>query len=181
MTANECIRGRRSIRQFTDKPVSRDVLAGIVETASYVPSWKHTQIVRYIAVEGDLKDKIASECTSSYAKNGEIIKSAPMLIAVTFIKNRSGFERDGSFSTPKEGGWQMFDAGIAAEAFCLAAYEQGLGTVILGIFDEAKASALLSLPEDRELAALIPIGYPAEAPAAPKRKSVEDLLSYMES
>lgn len=179
MTANECIKGRRSIRQFTDKPIERKVLADIVESASYAPSWKNTQIVRYIAVEGALKDKIASECTSAYAKNGEIIRNAPLLIAVTFIKNRSGFERDGSFSTPKEGGWQMFDTGIAAEAFCLAAYEQGLGSVILGIFDEAKAAALLSLPEDRELAALIPIGYPAEAPAAPKRKPVEDLLSYL--
>lgn len=178
MTANECIRGRRSIRQFTDKPVPHDVLASIVETASYAPSWKHTQIVRYIALEGEIKDKIAEECTSAYAKNGEIIKNAPMLIAVTFIKNRSGFERDGSFSTPKEGGWQMFDTGIAAEAFCLAAYEQGLGTVIMGIFDEAKAASLLELPEDRELAALIPIGYPAESPVAPKRKPVEELLSY---
>lgn len=180
MTANECIHGRRSIRQFTDKPVSRKVLAGIVEAASYAPSWKNTQIVRYIAVEGALKDRIASECTSAYAKNGEIIKNAPMLIAVTFIKNRSGFERDGSFSTPKEGGWQMFDTGIATEAFCLAAYEQGLGTVILGIYDEDKASSLLALPEDRELAVLIPIGYPAEEPAAPRRKPVEDILSYME-
>lgn len=179
MTANECIKGRRSIRQFTDKPVAREVLTDIVETASYAPSWKNTQIVRYIAVEGALKDRIASECTSAYARNGEIIRNAPLLIAVTFIKNRSGFERDGSFSTPKEGGWQMFDTGIAAEAFCLAAYEHGLGSVILGIFDEAKASALLSLPEDRELAALVPIGYPAEAPAAPKRKPVEDLLSYL--
>ena len=179
MTANECIKGRRSIRQFTDKPIAREVLTDIVESASYAPSWKNTQIVRYIAVEGALKDKIASECTSAYAKNGEIIRNAPLLIAVTFIKNRSGFERDGSFSTPKEGGWQMFDTGIATEDFCLAAYEQGLGSVILGIFDEAKAAALLSLPEDRELAALIPIGYPAEAPAAPKRKPVEDLLSYL--
>ena len=179
MIANECIKGRRSIRQFTDKPIAREVLTDIVESASYAPSWKNTQIVRYIAVEGALKDKIASECTSAYAKNGEIIRNAPLLIAVTFIKNRSGFERDGSFSTPKEGGWQMFDTGIATEAFCLAAYEQGLGSVILGIFDEAKAAALLSLPEDRELAALIPIGYPAEAPAAPKRKPVEDLLSYL--
>ncbi|MCH5271292.1 MAG: nitroreductase family protein [Lachnospiraceae bacterium] len=178
MTANDCIRGRRSIRQFTDKPVPHDVLASVVETASYAPSWKHTQIVRYIALEGELKDKIAEECTSAYAKNGEIIKNAPMLIAVTFIKNRSGFERDGSFSTPKEGGWQMFDTGIAAEAFCLAAYEQGLGTVIMGIFDDAKAASLLELPEDRELAALIPIGYPAESPVAPKRKPVEELLSY---
>lgn len=178
MTANECIRGRRSIRQFKDTPVSREVLENIVETASYAPSWKHTQITRYIAVEGSLKDRIADECTSAYAKNGEIIKNAPLLIAVTFIKNRSGFERDGSFSTPKEGGWQMFDAGIATEAFCLAAYEQGLGTVILGIFDEAKAASLLDIPEDRELVALIPVGYPAEEPVAPRRKPVEELLSY---
>ena len=178
MTAKECIKGRRSIRKFADTPVSRDVIADIVETASYAPSWKHTQITRYIAVEGELKDKIADECTSAYAKNGEIIKHAPMLIAVTFIKNRSGFERDGSYSTPKEGGWQMFDAGVASEAFCLAAYEQGLGTVIMGIFDEAKAASLLEVPEERELVALIPIGYPAESPAAPKRKSVEELLSF---
>ena len=178
MTAKECIKGRRSIRKFADTPVSRDVIADIVETASYAPSWKHTQITRYIAVEGELKDKIADECTSAYAKNGEIIKNAPMLIAVTFIKNRSGFERDGSYSTPKEGGWQMFDAGVAPEAFCLAAYEQGLGTVIMGIFDEAKAASLLEVPEERELVALIPIGYPAESPAAPKRKSVEELLSF---
>ena len=88
MTANECIRGRRSIRQFTDKPVPRDVLENIVETASYAPSWKHTQITRYIAIEGTLKDKIADECTSAYAKNGEIIKNAPLLIAVTFIKQK---------------------------------------------------------------------------------------------
>ncbi len=178
MTAKECIKGRRSIRKFADTPVSRDVIADIVETASYAPSWKHTQITRYIAVEGELKDKIADECTSAYAKNGEIIKNAPMLIAVTFIKNRSGFERDGSYSTPKEGGWQMFDAGVASEAFCLAAYEQELGTVIMGIFDEAKAASLLEVPEERELVALIPIGYPAESPAAPKRKSVEELLSF---
>lgn len=178
MTAKECIKGRRSIRKFADTPVSRDVIADIVETASYAPSWKHTQITRYIAVEGELKDKIADECTSAYAKNGEIIKNAPMLIAVTFIKNRSGFERDGSYSTPKEGGWQMFDAGVASEAFCLAAYEQGLGSVIMGIFDEAKAASLLEVPEERELVALIPIGYPAESPAAPKRKSVEELLSF---
>lgn len=178
MTAKECIKGRRSIRKFADTPVSRDVIADIVETASYAPSWKHTQITRYIAVEGELKDKIADECTSAYAKNGEIIKNAPMLIAVTFIKNRSGFERDGSYSTPKEGGWQMFDAGVASEAFCLAAYEQGLGTVIMGIFDEAKAASLLEVPEERELVALIPIGYPAESPTAPKRKSVEELLSF---
>ncbi len=178
MTAKECIMERRSIRQFQNKPISEEILTQIVEEASFAPSWKNTQITRYIAVTGEVKEKIASECTDAHPNNGKIISSAPMLIAVTIIKNRSGYERDGSFSTPKGSGWQMFDAGIASQTFCLAAYEKGIGSVILGIFDEAKASAILEIPKDRELVALIPIGYPAEEPAAPKRKPVADLLSY---
>ncbi len=95
MTAKDCIKGRRSIRSFTEQPIDHALLSEIIETASYAPSWKHTQITRYIAVEGELKDKIA-ECTSAYPRNGEIIAQAPMLVVVTYIKNRSGFERDGS-------------------------------------------------------------------------------------
>ncbi len=177
MTAKECITGRRSIRKFTDQPVSHELLAEIVSCASYAPSWKNTQIVRYIAVEGEQKAKLARH-TSKHPGNGAIIDNAPMVIAVTMIKGRSGFERDGSFTTKKGDHWQMFDAGIATEAFCLAAYEQGLGTVIMGIFDEDEIAKLLQIPEDRELAALITIGYPAETPAAPRRKSVEDLLTF---
>ena len=178
MTAKECIKERRSIRKFKTDPVDHALLSEIIETASYAPSWKHTQITRYIAAEGELKDKIAAECTSAYPKNGEIIAQAPLLIAVTYIKGRSGFERDGSFSTVKGASWQMFDAGVAAQTFCLAAYEKGLGSVIMGIFDEDKAASLLNIPEERELVALIPVGYPDEAPAAPRRKPVEDLLSF---
>ena len=178
MTAKDCIKGRRSIRKFKEQPIDRELLSEIIETASYAPSWKHTHITRYIAVTGELKDKLAAECTSAYPKNGEIITQAPMLIVVTYIKGRSGFERDGSFSTAKEGSWQMFDAGVAAQTFCLAAYEQGIGSVIMGIFDEAKAASLLNIPEEREIVALIPIGYPDEEPVAPRRKPVEDLLSF---
>jgi nitroreductase len=72
----------------------------------------------------------------------------------------------------------MYDAGIASEAFCLAAYEEGLGSVILGLFDRKIISDLLELPEDRELVALIPVGFPDEEPSAPKRKTSEDLLSF---
>lgn len=179
MTAKECILGRRSIRKFKADPVSHELLTQIVETASYAPSWKHTQITRYIAIEGELKEKIAAEGTSLYPPNGTIISNAPVLIAVTVIKNRSGFERDGSYSTPRGDGWQMYDAGIASQTFCLAAYEQGLGSVILGLFDQDTVASMLQLPEDRELVALIPVGYPDETPVAPRRKPVEDLLSYL--
>lgn len=180
MTGQECIKGRRSIRKFANTPVDHDILNQIVETASYAPSWKHTQIVRYIAVDNPIiLSKIATDCTSAYPNNGNIIAEAPMLIALTCIKGRSGYERDGSFTTHRNETWQMFDAGAAAEAFCLAAYEQGLGTVILGIFDEEEIVDLLSIPENQELIALIPIGYPEESPVAPRRKPVEELVTYI--
>lgn len=177
MTAKECITGRRSIRKFTEQPVPHELLSQVIETASFAPSWKHTQITRYIAVEGSKKAELA-KCTTIFPANGAIMEQAPMVVAVTIIKGRSGYERDGSFSTVKGDGWQMFDAGVASEAFCLAAYEQGLGTVIMGLFDQEVCSKVLEIPEDRELIALIPIGYPAESPVAPKRKSVEDLLTF---
>lgn len=72
----------------------------------------------------------------------------------------------------------MFDVGVACQTFCLAAKEHGLGTVIMGIFDEDGITGLLNLPKDRELAALIAVGYPDIDPEAPKRKPVEELLEY---
>lgn len=178
MTAKECIKGRRSVRQYTDRKVEHDLLSEIVETASYYPSWKHTQIVRFVAVEGEKKERLAKECTDMWPNNGKIMDAAPMVMAVTIIKNRSGFERDGSYSTGKGDRWQMYDAGIASQTLCLAAYERGIATVILGLFDDVKAASILELPEDREVAALIPMGYAAEEPAAPKRKPVEEILSF---
>jgi len=165
MNAKDCIKERRSIRKFKADPVDHALLSEIVETASYAPSWKHTQIARYIAVEGDLKNKIAAQCTDAYPRNGEIIAQAPMLIAVTFSTSKGSF-------------WQFYDAGIATQTFCLAAWDKGIGSVIMGIFDEAKAARLLNIPEGRELAELIPVGYPDEAPAAPRRKPAEELLTF---
>ena len=177
MNATECIKGRRSIRKFKNDAVDHSLLESIISTASYSPSWKNTQITRYIAIEDtSIIQEIADKFTPEF--NSIIIRQVPMLIAVTFVKNRSGFERDGSFSTKKGDRWQMFDAGIACQSFCLAAHEQGLGTVIMGIWDEDGITELLEIPEAQELAALIAIGYPDIAPDAPKRKSVEDLLTY---
>ena len=113
-----------------------------------------------------------------FANNGVIIKNAPVLMVLTYIKGRSGYERDGSFTTSKGDRWQMFDAGVACQTFCLAAHEYGLGTVIMGVFDESGISSLLDIPKERELAALIALGYPDIEPSAPKRKTVEDLLQY---
>ena len=177
MNSVDCIKSRRSIRRFKPDSVKHSLVEEIISAASFSPSWKNTQITRYIAIEDpSLLGKIADDFTPSY--NSDIIRQTPVLIAVTYIKGRCGFERDGSYTTEKKDRWQMFDAGVACQTFCLAAHEYGLGTVIMGVFDESGISSLLDIPKERELAALIALGYPDIEPSAPKRKTVEDLLQY---
>lgn len=119
---------------------------------------------------------MADECCGAH--NQEIISNAPMLVATTIVDKRSGFERDGSYSTSREDNWQAFDNGIATQTFCLAAKDKGLGTVIMGLYDINKAEEILEVPEGQLLMALIAVGYPDEEPSVPKKKTVEDLLMF---
>ena len=179
MDAQTCILTRRSVRKFTQEPVSREQLEQIVSLAAYAPSWKNTQISRYIAIESpEARQEIIDRFCYPGSNNPNIIASAPVLIAQTFVAARSGFERDGSYTTDREDGWQYYDCGIAAQTFCLAAHDLGLATVIMVIFDRKGLQEHLQLPEGQELMALIALGHPAEVGPAPKRKDVETLLSY---
>ena len=153
MNTTECIRTRRSIRKFKAAPVDHSLLESLISDTSYSPSWKNSQITRFIAIEdSSILDSIVQDYTPSF--NSDIIKQVPVLLAVTFVKGRSGFERDGSFSTKKGDRWQMFDVGVACQTFCPAAHNAGLGTVIMGIWDEDGITKLLKLPDDQE-----PVSY----------------------
>lgn len=177
MNTITCMKTRRSTRSYRPDKVSHELLEQIIDAASYAPSWKNTQVTRYIAVEDPaLKEQLANEC--AVGNNQRMIKAAPVVIATTLIEGRSGFERDGSFTTVKGREWQAYDCGIAGGMFSLAAHELGLASVIIGIFDYDKAAALLKVPEGQTLMSLIALGYPDEEPAVPKKKTVSDLLSY---
>ena len=180
MELQKCIETRRSIRKFKADPVSHEVMQEIVAAASYAPSWKNTQVTRYVVIEDAvLKAKIADEGTLGFEFNNGTIKGAAALVAVTLIHGRSGFERDGSYTTSKEDRWEVFDTGLATQTFCLAAHDKGVGSVILGIFDENKVAEFIGLDEGQKVAALVAIGYPDEEPMAPKRKSVDELLKFI--
>ena len=180
MDAKTCILTRRSVRQFTSQPVSREALEEIVSLAAYAPSWKNTQISRYLAIEDPATQQAVIDrfCIEGASNNPNIIASAPVLVAQSFVKGRCGFNRDGSFTTDRKEGWLYYDCGIAAQTFCLAAHELGLATVIMGVFDRLGLQAYLELPEDQELMALIALGYPAAVGDAPPRKDAGTLLSY---
>lgn len=98
----------------------------------------------------------------------------------SIVKGKSGFEPDGSYSTPKKDGWEMFDAGVSAEAFCLAAHTYGVGTVILGYADYDMIKELLGLPEDQEVVAIIAMGYHETNNPAPARLSASELVNFVE-
>jgi nitroreductase len=71
----------------------------------------------------------------------------------------------------------MFDTGIAMQSLCLAAYSLGLGTVVVGMFDHKKAEKILGVPEDVEVVAMTPVGYPADEGRTPKRKDISEFVS----
>lgn len=181
MEAIKCIKERRSIRNFQDKKVPHEVIDEIIDAAAYAPSWKNTQVTRYLVTEDKEKmNAIADGCVLGFEYNIDTIRKAAALVVVTMIKGRSGLEKDGSATTPKGADWGVFDTGIATQTFCLAAHDKGIGTVIMGIFDENKVSEVISIPEGQQVAALIAVGYPAEEPKAPRRKSVGDLVTYID-
>ena len=177
MNTTECIKSRRSIRKFKPEPVTLETFQSIVDNARFAPSWKNTQTARYhIVTNPVLKEKIATDCVCGFSFNTKTLLGAPAIVIVSYVTGRCGYERDGSFTTNKEDRWEMFDAGVAVQTFCLSAYEAGVGTCIMGIFDDAKIAEVLNLPEDQKVGAVIAAGYADIAPDAPPRKDVDVLL-----
>ncbi len=180
MDTKSCIQGRRSIRRYTGDPVTKKTIEEIVALAAYAPSWKNTQVARYTVVsDRAVIERIANECVLGFTHNAGILTNCTALVVQSVLVKRSGYERDGSFSTGKGTHWESFDAGIAAQTFCLAAHELGVGTCILGVFDSDKVAEAIGLPSTQAVSCLITMGYPAENPAAPARKSVGELVRYL--
>ena len=124
--------------------------------------------------------KICDDCLLGFEHNAKTLSKCKNLVVLTQVNGRCGYEKDGSFSTSKGTGWEMFDAGIAAMTFSLAAYDKGVGSCIMGVFDDAKVAEAIGLEEGKTVAALIPIGFPKFTPDATPRKETADLISYID-
>ena len=104
MQTLDAIKTRRTIRKFTEEPVSHEVIEKIVEASAYAPSWKNTQTARYIIIEETaLKDRIAREAVMGFEWNTGIILGAPVLVVLASVPGKSGYEKDGAYSTSKKG------------------------------------------------------------------------------
>lgn len=180
MEFKKCVETRRSIRRYKPVKISHKDFEDIIELTKLSPSWKYSQIIRFILIENDdIKNKIAQTCVNESKNNQITISSAPNIIIMSYIKGKSDFNSDGSFSTAKGDRWQMFDVGVAASILCLAAHIKGFATVIMGMFDEHKVAEIINLPKDQQIAALIPIGLPDAVPTSPPRNPTKSIITYL--
>lgn len=179
MNAIEMIKERRSIRTFKDEVVDREIMNEIIGSAVYAPSWANLQIVRYTLVDTRAKvDELAE--IGMLGPNVANVKKAPAAVVISYVEGKSGkAPSGGDYVTSKGASWDMFDAGIAAQTFCLAAYEKGVGTVVMGIFNEEKVAEVIGLPEGETVAAVIPYGYETKHPKAAPRMAVEEVTRYV--
>ena len=172
MTVLDCIKSRRSIRRFTDQPVPEELLELLLEAVRYAPSWGNTQCWEIVVVREQAPKEALAALLPPKNPATLAVTHAPLVIAVCGTTHKAGFYQGQPVT--KFGDWLLYDLGLASQNLCLAAHSLGLGTVIVGAFDHDQAKAILHLPAGYEVVTLIPVGYPAQAPGAPKRRPVAE-------
>ncbi len=170
----DIVKKRESVRQFTDEPVSRDMIDRCIEAARLAPSACNSQPWKFIVVDDTkLRPEIAQATWSKLALFNKFVQDAPVLVVITVEK--SGFAAQiGGFLKDKP--YYLFDIGIAAEHFCLQAAEENLGTCMLGWFDEKRVQTLLNIPPSRRVALIIAVGHSKhDTPREKRRKTLDEI------
>ena len=170
METIKSIENRRSIRNYTDKKISEDIVKDILNCGRLAPSAKNRQPWYFVVAQNDVKDKIANMMIdystnaddtierarighkSSVNPTADVIKQAPILILVFREKN---------------------------ENMCLRATDLGLGTLwIRDIVYVAEDVAEMLNHSDLELNCAVSLGYPNESPKMRPRKNLEDIMEW---
>lgn len=155
---------RRTIRAFTDTPISEELLTKFVEAARLSPQAANRQPLEYIVVDDQrmLEEFFANTKLGGYVDWEPEQKEMPQAyIAIVADLNRQKTK------------WIAFDTGIAAENICLAAWNEGIGSCMIGAFNKTKISALLDIPISHELILLVALGYPAQESVTEDKDQVE--------
>jgi nitroreductase len=121
---------------------------------------------------GDARDAVA-EMLPEFNKNN--VLNAPVLIVSCVKKGTSGFDREGNAVTHLGDGFLHFDNGLAVQNICLKALDMGLGTLIMGLYDEKAIREYFEMDDSLEIVCVMSVGYPVDQPAARPRKAVEEI------
>jgi len=171
MDVFEAIRTRRSIRKFRPKPIPDEKLEMILEAGRLAPSAGNCQPWRFVVV----KDPERKRALAKAADNQMFISDASVVVVALGDPEAS----------PR---WFRQDPMIAVEHMVLAATALGYGTCWIGSFNEGEVKRILRIPGRLKVKrvlrisgrlkviALLPIGFPDEAPAPKERKPLKEIV-----
>jgi len=151
MEVFEAVRTILAVRSYKDKPVPADLVKRIVEAGRLTGSSKNGQPWHFVVVENrEMLAKLAA--VSPY---GPYISQAPLAIAVAIEKASRFGVSDGS---------------RAIQSMMLTAWSDGVGSNWVGFVGMSDAKALLGVPDDYDLLAIVPFGYPVNPVGRGKKK-----------
>lgn len=173
----ELAQQRQSVRSYLSKPVESEKVERCLEASRLAPSACNAQPWRFIVIDDPaLKAAVAQTSFSGAMPGNKFALEAPVLVAVVGTSPNTTSRVGGLL---KDKPFYLMDLGMACEHFCLQAASEGLGTCMLGWFDEKKAKEILGVPRIARMWLLISLGYPREEGARPKsRKPLGEIASY---
>lgn len=172
----ELIISRQSDRKYSDKPVEKEKLDRIIEAGRMAPSACNAQPWKFIVVtEPMLISKIAEAASAKLIGMNTFVAQAPVQIIVVREKPNMSSKVG---STIKNKDYSLIDIGIASENICLQARAEGIGSCIIGWFDEKMLRKLLAIPRSKRVELIITIGYSLSDHRKKKRKPPEETISY---
>lgn len=172
----ELIITRQSDRKYSDKPVEKEKLERILEAGRMAPSACNAQPWKFIAVtDPELIIKLALAAEARLTGMNSFVGQAPLLLVI--VREQANFSSKVG-STIKRKDYSIIDIGIATATICLQAKAEGLGSCIIGWFDEPEVRSLLGIPKSRRVELIITLGYSVSPVREKKRKPPEQTISY---
>jgi len=173
----DLVKARQSVREYLNKTVEQEKIERCLEAARLAPSASNSQPWSFIVIDNPkLKEAVARKTFDKIISFNRFSLQAPVLIIL--ISERSGFLNKVA-EVIKDKQFSLIDIGIAAEHFCLQATEEGLGTCILGWFNEKGVKKLLNISPSKRVELIITVGYPESTIIRPKkRKPIDQIRSY---
>ena len=169
---------RQSERGYIDQPVEPEKLARCLEAARMAPSACNSQPWKFIVVnDPKLKEQLAGYTTSGpLVPMNHFTRQAPLLVVIV-RESPNLTSKIGTLLKDKP--YTLMDIGIVALQFCLQATAEGLGSCILGWFNEKKVKQLLHIPKNKRAELIITLGYPSSKNLRSKvRKKLDDICCY---
>jgi len=165
----EKITSRRTIRKYAQKDVPEEVLSRCVDAARLSPSGANRQPLKYVIVDDQklLTEVFSTSSWAGYLPDYQPSEEEMPRAYVVILLDKNIRKNPGH------------DAGIAAMSISMVAYDEGLGSCILGAVDREKLKKILNVPNSLDIVLVVALGYPAENPVVDKIKD-EDIKYWLD-